>query len=126
MKNSLVSASFAAAILGASQSIAFSQPFDITPFDPTSQGPWSALGSTTLLVPKVANGSVTIDGSVSSAEYGGFTAVTVTPGTNAWILDYPSDRTWDGPEDSSFTYYLAHDDNYLYVGVETKDDVVNS
>ena len=105
---------------------AFGQPFDILTFDPSSQGPWSALSSTTLLVPKVANGSVNLDGAASAAEYGGFTAVTVTPGTNAWILDFPGDRVWDGPEDSSFAFWLAHDDDNLYVGVQVQDDVVTS
>lgn len=82
--------------------------------------------NTTLRVPKVANGSIKLDANPSSAEYGGFAGVTVTPGTNAWILNYPGDRVWDGPADSSFTYWLAHDDDYFYVGVDVKDDVVNS
>lgn len=108
------------------------QVYDISTFDVTAPGPWSAINTTTLLVPKVPNGAVKLDHAVSSAEYGGFQGVTVTPGTadglagNAWILDYPGDRIWTGLEDSSFTFYLAHDDDYLYVGVEAKDDVVNS
>ena len=105
---------------------AVAQPFDITTFDPTSTGPWSEVGRTTLMVPKVPNGSITLDGAASTQEYGGFREVTVTPGDNAWILDFPGDRTWDGPEDSSFSYWLAHDDENFYVGVEAKDDVVNS
>ncbi len=95
-------------------------------FDPTSEGPWSDIENTTLTVPLVANGAVTIDGSVNTSEYGGFAGVTVTPGENAWILDFPGDRAWDGPEDSSFTYWLAHDENFFYIGVDVKDDVVNS
>src|SRR6266540_7041269 len=86
----------------------FAQPFDITQFDPTSTGPWSEPGKTTLVVPKVPNGSVTLDGAASAQEYGGFNAVTVTPGDNAWILDFPGDRIWDSPDDSSITYWLAH------------------
>lgn len=121
-KNQVLSFVFASVL----SQTAFGQPFDITTFDPTSQGPWSALGSTTLMVPKVANGSVNLDGAASAAEYGGFTAVTVTPGTNAWILDFPADRVWDGAEDSSFTFWLAHDDDNLYVGVQVQDDVVTS
>jgi hypothetical protein len=78
------------------------------------------------MVPKVANGSVNLDGTVTPAEYGGSTGTTVTPGVNAWILDFPGDRAWDGPADSSFTFHLAHDDEYFYVGVNVKDDVVNS
>jgi hypothetical protein len=105
---------------------AFSQQFDITQFDPTSAGQWSELGRTTLMVPKVANASVKLDGAVTSAEYGGFTGVTVTPGINAWILDFPGDRIWNNAADSSFTCYLAHDDDFFYVGVQAKDDVVNS
>lgn len=100
-------------------------------FDATSTGPWSTVASTTLVIPKVPNNSVALDGSPSVAEYGGFPGVTVIPaptssGNNGWILDFPSDNAWDGPLDSSFTFFLAHDDNYLYVGVKTQDDVVNS
>lgn len=95
-------------------------------FDPTSEGPWSDIENTTLTVPLVANDSVTIDGTPNVSEYGGFQGVAVTPGENAWILDFPGDRSWDGPEDSSFTYWLAHDENFFYVGVDVKDDVVNS
>ncbi|HAC19214.1 MAG TPA: hypothetical protein DCF78_11650, partial [Dehalococcoidia bacterium] len=82
--------------------------------------------ATTLAVPEVANGSVKLDGKASSGEYGGFEGITVTPGDNAWILDFPADRTWDGPEDSSFTFWLAQDQDHFYVGVAVKDDVVNS
>lgn len=106
--------------------LARSQPFDISTFDVTSKGPWSEIGKTTLMVPKVPNGSIKSDGSVTDAEYGGFTGVTVTPGVNAWILDFPADRFWDGAEDSSFTFWLAHDDDYFYVAVDAKDDIVNS
>ena len=105
---------------------AWSQPFDILTFDSTATGPWSEVANTTLTVPKVANNAVKLDADVSSAEYGGFKGITVTPGVSAWILDYPDDRSWDGPADSSFTYYLAHDDTYFYVGVDVKDDIVNS
>src|SRR5688500_13635236 len=123
-KTRLFSIVFGSMVL--SQQVAIGQPFDIQTFDTTAQGPWSALSSTTLLVPKVANGSVNLDGAASTAEYGGFTPVTVTPGTNAWILDFPGDRVWDGPEDSSFSFWLAHDDDNLYVGVQVQDDVVTS
>jgi hypothetical protein len=102
------------------------QTFDVLNFDSTSQGPWSQPGRTTLMVPKVAKGAVVLDGTVSGAEYGGFTGQTVTPGVNAWLLDFPEDRSWNDEADSSFTFFLAHDDDYLYVGVQTKDDVVNS
>lgn len=112
--------------------IGWSQPYDIFLFDTTAAGPWSGLNTSTLMVPKVANNSVQLDSTVSTAEYGGFQGVTVTPGNadgtagNGWLLDFPGDRVWGGPEDSSFTFYLAHDDDYLYVGVEAKDDVINS
>ncbi len=102
------------------------QAFDISTFDGTAAGPWSAINGTTLMVPKVPNGSIKLDSTITSAEYGGSTGATVTPGVNAWILDFPGDRNWEGATDSSFTYYLAHDDDYLYVGVDAKDDVVNS
>ena len=104
----------------------YAQEFDITTFDPTSKGDWSNPARTTLVVPKVANGSVTLDGDISAAEYGNAVEVTVTPGINAWILDFPGDRVWDGASDSSFSFRLAHDDDYLYVAVRTKDDIVNS
>jgi hypothetical protein len=102
------------------------QTYDIMSFDTTATGPWSEVTNTTLIVPKVPNGSIKLDASISSAEYGGFQGAAVIPGVNAWILNYPTDRNWNGPADSSFTFYLAHDDNYLYVGVDAKDDVVNS
>jgi len=108
-----------------------SAQYDILTFDPASTGPWSQPGKTTLVVPKVANGSVTLDGTVSSAEYGGFLGITVTPGNadgtvgNAWILDFPAERSWNNAADSSFTFYLAHDDDYFYVGADVKDDIVN-
>jgi len=105
---------------------AYSQEFDITTFDPTSAGRWSELGRTTLMVPKVPNGSIKLDNAVTSGEYGGFTGVPVTPGVNAWILDFPGDRVWTNPADSSFTFYLAHDDDFFYVGIQAKDDVINS
>jgi hypothetical protein len=118
------------------QRSASAQSYDITTFDTTKAGPWSEVGRTTLMVPKVPNGSITLDGLASDQEYGGFKGVTIVPGdpadataapgANGWILDYPSDRAWDGVNDSSFTYWLAHDDNFLYVGVNVKDDVVNS
>lgn len=117
-------------------SLAQAQVYDITQFDPTSKGKWAYPGKTTLVVPKVANGSIKLDGTISSSEYGGFVGIEVVPGVGdqsagnagpgAWILNFPDDRMWDGPDDSRFTYWLAHDDNYLYVGVQAKDDVVIS
>ena len=126
--------SFMNAILGSSLASAFTltplsvlgQAFDITTFDTTTTGRWSSLANTTLHVPKVPNGSVKLDGAASSSEYGGFKEVTVTPGVNAWILDFPSDRVWNNAADSSFSFWLAHDDDNFYVGVHAKDDVVNS
>jgi hypothetical protein len=102
------------------------QAYDITSFDPTAAGPWSDVAKTTLNVPKVANGFIKLDANPSGTEYGGFSPVTVTPGDNAWILDYPEDRIWNDAADSSFTYWLAHDDDYLYIGVDVKDDTINS
>ncbi len=98
----------------------------VTNFNPTSEGPWSDIEKTTLTVPLVPNGTVTIDGDPSRSEYGGFEGVTVVPGENAWILDFPGDRSWDDADDSSFTFWLAHDENNFYVGVDVKDDIVNS
>jgi hypothetical protein len=99
--------------------------YNIFDFDVTAEGPWSDINKTTLTVPKVANGSVKLDGDISQSEYGGFESVTVTPGDNAWILDYPADREWDNADDNSFTFWLAHDDNFFYVAVATKDEIVN-
>src|SRR5205809_804492 len=101
MKRFFYSALLFIAVWGSS--LALAQPFDITTFDVTAAGPWSSLANTTLMVPKVANGSIKLDAAISSAEYGGFQGVTVTPGNpdgtagNAWILDEPVDRIWDGP-----------------------------
>jgi len=103
-----------------------SQPFDVTTFDTTSAGPWSQNATTTAMVPKVANGSIQLDGAVSPQEYGNFPKFNVTPGVNAWILDFPGDRVWDSEADSSFDFWLAHDDDNFYVGVDVKDDVLNS
>jgi len=100
--------------------------FNPLDFDSTSTGPWSDIEATTLVVPQIADGSFTLDGVPSPSEYGGFGGVNVTPGVNAWSLDFPGDRTWDDAEDSSFTFFLAHDTNYFYVGVNALDDVVNS
>jgi hypothetical protein len=111
-------------ILGSTR--VWSQAYDIMSFDPSAKGPWSDIAKTSLIVPKVPNGSIKLDANPSPAEYGGFAGVEVTPGVNAWILGFPDDRSWNGPADSSFTYWLAHDDDYFYVGVDVKDDVVNS
>ena len=100
--------------------------FDITTQPVDAEGPWSDVEQTTLMVPQVADGSITLDGVPSDSEYGGFAGVTVTPGINAWIHNFPGDRQWDNSEDSSFTFWLAHDTTYFYVGVDVADDVVNS
>ncbi len=108
------------------------QVYDIFEFDETSEGAWSDIANTTLVVPRVADGSITLDGAPSSAEYGGFAGQTILPGAedgnvgNAWILNYALNKDWEGADDSSFTFWLAHDTDYLYVGVDVKDDVVNS
>lgn len=106
-------------------SISYAQ-FDVLGFDPTSEGPWSNVDLTTVTVPQVIDASITLDGKPSNSEYGGFEGVTVTPGDNAWLLDFPGDRQWDDEADSSFTFWLAHDTDFLYVGIDAKDDIVNS
>lgn len=106
--------------------------YDIQTFDCGAEGPWSDLDRTTVDVPWVEDGTIELDAAPSSDEYGGFEGITVTPGTeegdmgNAYILCWPGDRSWTEPEDSSFTFYLAHDSQYLYIGVDVLDDVVNS
>ena len=103
------------------------QVYDIFDFDETEEGPWSDVDLTTLTVPLVADGSITLDGAPSSAEYGSFEEQ-VSPGSpdgtvgNAWILDFATNKDWQGADDSEFTFYLAHDSDFLYVGVEVKDD----
>ncbi len=106
--------------------------FDIFDFDESEEGAWSDIDLTTLTVPLVADGSIQLDGSSSSAEYGSFEGRTVSPGSpdgsvgNAWILGYAINKDWQGADDSEFTFYLAHDTDFLYVGVEVKDDAVYS
>ncbi|MGA0327418.1 MAG: sugar-binding protein, partial [Limisphaerales bacterium] len=95
-------------------------------FDVTAEGPWSDIDRTTLTVPMVPDGSVSMDGKASSSEYGGFEGVPVIPGENAWILNFPGDRDWTDANDSSFTFWLAHDQDHFYVAADVKDDVLNS
>ncbi len=90
----------------------------------TDEGPWSDIERTTLTVPLVPDGSIAIDGEVSQEEYGNFPGQFVNPGDNAWYLPTPG-GLWDGEDDSSFTFWLAHDTDNFYVGVQAKDDVVN-
>ncbi len=106
--------------------ISFPVLSQVLDFDERAEGPWSDIGKTTVTTPKVANGSVKLDGVVSSSEYGGFTGISVIPGVNAWILNYAQAKEWSGPDDSSFTFYLAYDDENFYIGVDVKDDVVRS
>jgi hypothetical protein len=120
-----------AVTLSLAQPLAFAQSYNIQDFDPAAAGPWSAVDRTTVGVARVPNGSVTIDGQITPEEYGRIPGTTVTPddpalGGNAWILNYPPERSWDGPADSGFTFWLAHDDEFLYVGVNVRDDVVQS
>ena len=102
------------------------EEFDPIALDPTEEGPWSDIALTTVVVPQVVDGSIKLDGKPGTAEYGGFEGTSVIPGTNAWNLNWPPDRSWDDADDSSFTFYLAHDTDFLYVGVDVKDDVVTS
>ena len=95
-------------------------------FDVRSEGAWSDVDGTTLIVPLAAEGAVEVDGEIAKGEYGTFEGITVTPGVNAWVQNFPGDRTWDSADDSSFTFWLAHDLAKFYVGVEVRDDVVVS
>lgn len=95
-------------------------------FDETAEGPWSDIDATTITIPKVANGSIQADADVSAAEYGGFEGIDVIPGDNAWVLGFAEDKEWSGPDDNSFTFYSAYDDDFLYIGVTVKDDVLRS
>ena len=98
---------------------------EIPEIDITAEGPWSDIEKTTLTVPLVANGSISIDGDVSQEEYGNFPGQLIDPGDNGRIHNFPGDRQWDDAADSSFTFWLAHDETYFYVGVDAKDDVIN-
>lgn len=95
-------------------------------FDETSEGPWSDLQKTTITIPKVPNGSVKIDGDITAGEYGAFQGIDVVPVDTGWVLSYATTKEWEGPDDSSFKYYTAYDDNNLYIAVVVKDDVVVS
>ncbi|MBD3266695.1 hypothetical protein GF373_08505, partial [bacterium] len=66
------------------------------------------------------------DGEVDAAEYGNFEGVEVIPVESAWVLNWAAEKNWEGPSDSSFTFYAAYDDEYLYIGVIALDDVVRS
>ena len=100
--------------------------FDITDFDETEEGPWSDVDLTSITIPRVADGSITLDGAPSSAEYGSFEGVSVVPGVNAWILEFAQNKDWESEADSSFTWYMAHDTEWIYVGVDVLDDEVVS
>lgn len=108
------------------------QVFDIFDFDESAEGPWSDIELTSLIVPMVPDGTITLDGSITSSEFGNFEGVTVSPGSpdgsmgNAWILGFALSKGWDGADDSEFTFYLAHDTEFLYVGVDVRDDEVFS
>ena len=100
--------------------------FDIFDFDQTAEGPWSDIEHTTSTAPKVPNGSIVLDGNITPEEYGGFAGTTVIGGIHGHINAWPADRSWNNPADSSFVFYLAHDDTWVYVAVDVKDDVVNT
>lgn len=95
-------------------------------FDGTSEGPWSDIDNTTITIPKVSSGSIQADADVSAAEYGGFEGIEVVPVQSAWILNYAQEKDWQGSDDNSFMFYTAYDDEFLYIGVDVKDDVVRS
>ena len=100
--------------------------FDIFDFDQTAEGPWSDIEHTTATAPKVPNNSIVLDGNITPEEYGGFAGTTVIGGIHGHINAWPPDRSWNNPADSSFVFYLAHDDTWVYVAVDVKDDIVNS
>jgi hypothetical protein len=122
-----LTALFALALCTSGQALTLQEMLDgFQNFDETAEGPWSDLTRTTITIPKVPNGFIKQDAEVSSNEYGKFAGVEVIPVENAWVLGYATTKNWEGPDDSSFTFYAAYDDNYLYIGLVVKDDVVRS
>jgi hypothetical protein len=101
------------------------QEYDIISFDYTSDGPWNDPELTDISIPKVPNGTVTLDGAVSASEYGGFQSMEIIPMETGWPLNWPGEREWSGPDDSKFTFYIAHDDDYIYLGFDVTDDVLS-
>lgn len=93
-------------------------------FDYNSSGAWNDESLANMTVSKVANGAVTLDGSIGASEYS-FVSHEVIPTISGWPINWPGDREWNGPEDNSFTFYLAHDEDNLYVAVDVTDDVVS-
>lgn len=105
--------------------MASAQTDKILNFDYEADGPWNDPEITDMEVPKVPNGAVVLDGQVSAAEYGGFESIDIIPAESGWPLNWPPEREWDGPEDSSFKFYMAHDEEYIYLGVDVMDDVLS-
>ena len=109
-------------LMGMLGSVTHAQVYDIEDFFEDEEGPWSDIDNTTITAPMVADGSITLDGKLSPEEYGNFAGVNVSPGSpdgtvgNAWILSFAQNKDWQGSEDSSFTYWVAHDKDFLYVG----------
>ncbi len=104
---------------------AFAQTDKILDFDYSADGPWNDPELTEMEVPKVPVGAITLDGQVSAGEYGGFESIDIIPAESGWPLNWPGEREWDGPDDSSFKFYLAHDEDNIYLGVDVKDDVLS-
>ncbi len=96
----------------------------IEDFDEQTEGPWSDIDNTTITIFNVP--SITLDGEISADEYGGFEGIEVIPVETGWVLNYATEKNWEGPDDSSFTFYVAYDDTFLYVALDVKDDVVRS
>ena len=119
-------------LIGMPGSVTHAQVYDIEDFFEDEEGPWSDIDNTTITAPMVADGSIALDGKLSPEEYGNFAGINVSPGSpdgtvgNAWILSFAQNKDWQGPEDSSFTYWVAHDKDFLYIGVDVLDDSVNS
>ena len=78
------------------------------------------IGGKQLTAPKAA--APTIDGILGADEYAGATPVVVDGHTG--VYNIPSgDDTWE-EGDHSYTYWVTHDDEAVYIGVDVTDDEI--
>ena len=76
------------------------------------------IGGKTYTAPKAP--APTIDGTINPDEYAGAHAEVVNRHTGTYNIP-AGDDTWE-EDDSSYTYWVVHDDDAVYVGVDVVDD----